>query len=898
MSTFLYAPGIRVYIKTAKHGLLDISDDLSSGTMVRRSDGISTFDFAMNNTQRMYDGVFTPNDRIVVVMKRISWMRTFTGLLTSVPLMSIWPRDVNIRASCSLKRLQYWYWDPNAAQSFQMLSDALSKEVPGVGPNAINDGGITNVVLTILKEVAQWPEEKVHISRIPDTWYDAALKLAKEVAQQASDADAAAIDYMNSLGANGSVGSGTGSGITYNGDAPVMINGKLQPGNYGGETLDASQVGFAQTIYAVGKGMSMSDRDCLLALMCARQESVLRNLSGGDRDSVGLFQQRPSMGWGTVSQIMNPEYAARKFYSVLKTITNRDSMKETAAIQAVQRSGFPDAYQAWLPMAQALMKSLTSMQKTDAPPSITTNHQKMLKDVTDPDSSLSSSSSTTAATGSGIQARPKGTGSGPGGSTPWYGLPPGEFYEYYRPEMRPVLIAFGKWAQSKGWTVLEHPQFEAVSRVHYESGGRLLSLHYTPQGDAMDISRGGMFGGSMSPAGDPGDQLAEEALRWGLACKWKIAPGDHTNHVHVDTSILTNLYGRGLQKLPGYRPGETPPTTINTSGAGAVDFGSGGGVTGDVATQPAVQLQSFSDSSYYNASDPFAKLFGDSPWNPEPDTAQQAFSESLTGVRALMNDQPLLVYIKNLFYSTLRSFSSAPNGDLIAWFPDYYGLWGTAAKMVIEPIELKDFTVDWSDDSLVTHMFTVAGQYGTTGLDLSSGSIGSTGIFTDPSYGDMRTVTRGIATIDMQALMFCMFGIEATPEQGKKFADFIYQRFGARPEYEEMPGLQGPHAEFFSALYKFMFYWSYQYNADIQMTFMPEIWPGMIVQIPEYNFQAYVTTVTHSFSFGEGGGFNTTVNICAPAKMDDTHGVLLGMLEAGDYAGMTTSGPSNAAPSD
>jgi hypothetical protein len=149
--------------------------------------------------------------------------------------------------------------------------------------------------------------------------------------------------------------------------------------------------------------------------------------------------------------------------------------------------------------------------------------------------------------------------------------------------------------------------------------------------------------------------------------------------------------------------------------------------------------------------------------------------------------------------------------------------------------------------------------------------------------------TTGVATIDIPAIMYALFGLEPTKAQAQKFIDFVYKRFGARPDYEQLPGAVGPSGEFFSALYLFMQNWAYQYNSDIELTFMPELWPGMLLQIPTYGFQAYCTTVTHSFQYGPGGFFNTTVNIAAPARLPgrngDSSGNLIGLPIAGGLAG-------------
>lgn len=88
----------------------------------------------------------------------------------------------------------------------------------------------------------------------------------------------------------------------------------------------------------------MSSRDILIAIMAAMQESSLINRPDGDRDSRGLFQQRPSQGWGTAQQVLDPIYASRKFFNTLKGVRNRNNMSLTQAAQSVQKSGYPSAY--------------------------------------------------------------------------------------------------------------------------------------------------------------------------------------------------------------------------------------------------------------------------------------------------------------------------------------------------------------------------------------------------------------------------------------------------------------------------------------------------------------------------------------------------------------------------
>ncbi|WP_116449923.1 hypothetical protein [Blastococcus litoris] len=125
-----------------------------------------------------------------------------------------------------------------------------------------------------------------------------------------------------------------------------------------GVTLTAEQIGNAQTIAQVGRDRGLPDRAIVIALATAQQESRLRNLDHGDRDSLGLFQQRPSQGWGSEDQVQDPVYAAGIFYDRLVQVPGWDTGRLTDVAQAVQRSGFPELYQQHEGMAVELTAAL------------------------------------------------------------------------------------------------------------------------------------------------------------------------------------------------------------------------------------------------------------------------------------------------------------------------------------------------------------------------------------------------------------------------------------------------------------------------------------------------------------------------------------------------------------
>jgi len=123
----------------------------------------------------------------------------------------------------------------------------------------------------------------------------------------------------------------------------------------GGGGFNAAQLGHAKTIAQVGRGMGMSDRDIKIAFATALQESGLRNLAHGDRDSQGLFQQRPSMGWKNVT---DPKTAAESFFRELAKVKNRGSLSVAQAAQKVQRSAYPDAYAKWEDEASTILSQI------------------------------------------------------------------------------------------------------------------------------------------------------------------------------------------------------------------------------------------------------------------------------------------------------------------------------------------------------------------------------------------------------------------------------------------------------------------------------------------------------------------------------------------------------------
>ncbi len=138
--------------------------------------------------------------------------------------------------------------------------------------------------------------------------------------------------------------------------------------------LDRVQAGNAVIIVAVGRRRGLPRRAMVIGIATALQESSLRNLAnrrvpaslalphqgtGSDHDSVGLFQQRPSQGWGTVARLMDPAIAAGLFFDRLVRVRGWQSLSVSAAAQAVQRSAYPSAYRRHQALAERVVEALT-----------------------------------------------------------------------------------------------------------------------------------------------------------------------------------------------------------------------------------------------------------------------------------------------------------------------------------------------------------------------------------------------------------------------------------------------------------------------------------------------------------------------------------------------------------
>jgi hypothetical protein len=797
MPTLLYSPGIRVVIETAGNGIVDVSEDIQNGSLTITENASSSLSLTLVNHRRKYDGIFTPNDLVSVQMKRLRWIPVFAGYLNQVPYFSVYPRNIQLTASDTIKRLKYRLWDPGAEASYALLNST------GTGADGADqvDGGLRDRLITLLTEVADWPARNIHIGRLPDDWSDKMESLREKLAEQW------AIDPVM-LGLSG----------VANGTNPAAAGtGTATPSGPGTGVLPAMR-GKATPLTGFGHMALTGESRTFPAdqWYCAMRWSYAVNSSQGETPSAGITPEQMA--------------EAKTWWRNRKLIVTNPKNNRAIIVRAAD----------WGPNHATGKKIILSTH------ALTTGLGATVDDLLE------------------IRFAPENSELGvttviTQGTTTAGGTPP--------PTTTPQTV---QGASGVRFTAADNLKPNCAAARSF-----IRANWHMPHGIGGYANRN--IGGTNTPS-DHAKGLALDAMVCPLGQRATGADEAKGNAIAMwfvqNPAVFTTKYviwmdrinsGSGWRRY-GHPTGSSGNTvqhrdhvhiSFKNSGqtaAGAMGSGWPGGTPADfnnnVTAGNGADPGSGSGTNLINAFN----------WNPRPDPA----SSMLSGPRALMNDSPVLQTIAVMCQASMRSFMAAPNGDFIAWFPDYFGTYGTAAKMVIRDIELATdgFTISWSDEHLVTHQFTAGSTSG-----FSSGAAPVAGSAAVDIYRMIQT--GGIASVEFPELMAALFNVaEGDPRSGN-FLDpeAILQRFGARVNYQPMGQITGQEAEFWFACHLFQKNWASQFSAAVYLTFMPEVWPGMLLRLETFGFQAYVEQVTHTFGFSEGTGFKTEVRIIAPSAI-------------------------------
>lgn len=833
MGNMFFSPGVKVYIDTERHGILDVSEDISDGSLSLAEKQMSTFNFSLLNHRRKYDGVFTPNDRIHVQMKRITWIPIFSGYLDEVPYASVYPRKVSLKASCTLKRIKYRFWDAGSEAATELLRNA---SIPGAEFEQ-QDGGLRDKIIAVLTEVGDWPRQNIHIGMIPDEWADRLEPLREALEEEIGISTdsvglAGAVNGRNaaSMGTRFLTPEGPGTGLL------PQMRGKAGVQNFINRELELTA---PERGGPGGPGTSDGFNDEWYVIM--RWPYRQSDLPRDNPDSKHLSPENTT--------------AAMRWWKNRKILVVNPQNNRGVVLRAVDWGPDPSSQYDVLMSGRALRNVLQAEPGTSMEIRFADEHSPlgplMLESPGNQDPGSSGSSA-----GEVFPAQPEHVDSASG------------LRFTSRNNLRPHVAAaydFIKraWEQSGTIGGFSDRNIEGTNRKSDHAKGLALDVHVCSIGSEPTEEQIA-FGNSVAQwfASNP-DVFDVNYIIWRdrinsgkgwtdyRSGEWRGGgqhpdpTQGHRDHVHISFNSST-LREPGPMGNPW--PGATDPRlTTTVSGPGVVPTGAGFG-------------------SLFEGSGPLLGAATD--WVPVSDP----WSAALSGPLTLLNDTSLYETVAKLCEASMRSYMSAPNGDFIAWFPDYFGQYGTAGVMVVRDIELLDdgFTIAWSDKNLVTHQFT-AGVYHGLAVGGDAG-----GIVTIHNKLD----TRGIATVEFPELMRALFNVPQEYAKAKYFrdAEAILDRFGARPNYRPLNMILSGDAEFWWAVHLLQRSWASQFSTRVNLSFMPEVYPGMLLRLESHDLQVYVTAVTHSFDMETG--FSTQATVIAPSATDRSG--LYGLPLAGD----------------
>lgn len=832
MTTLVYSPGVVVAIETANDGLVDISEDLISGNVTLRENASHNFSVRFNNTYRKYDGIFTPNDRVVIQLKRLKWLQVFAGYLDDVPYYSTYHRVVELSGQCTLKVFKNWPWDARSEKALNLLESARTRD-----DTLTQDGGASVIAAKVITDVVGWPADRIHIGRVPDQW----INKFRDVYRAVSDDVLAASEVI--------------------GTNPILSGAVSSPGGVN-PSAPGEEVGVGQVDIANDMGV------ILLTIRTLESGGNYQAINRGDGQgdiASGAYQFVTST-WNNyggykdayLAPVATQDNKAREYVTtILSSYGNRlvnipygwyypAVFRNPALLDQVPAAGEGNQLtirqygEKWVSTYSSIYQQV--MGKA---PDLSTGPVPV-GGVTTPGPSGSPTQNSSDA----IYPIPGGVQALDYQRVAWGGFSNGR-----------IPQSAMKYSGGIGWG---HPAavnamallIEAGNQAGFDfrggcyrsyeeqvRGAEQSGLFATPGrsihgwGLAMDFTI--LTGNSSKYSRYTRDQLYDtDEYRWLANNAWKYGWGHPTwaqrggskpEPWHWEFFAFENF-----RNSPEARPG----VGFNPSAQGANPFGTLDNVLGS----DNLQEQLFGAIRF---------------WTHEDEIDEE--SVVLTGIRATMNDTPVMQTIDDFIGVANRSYCAAPNGDFIAWFPDYWGEYDMAGRINVELVELRDFSVRWSDRSLVTHQFVE----GPLGVGANKGPLPN-------GWRDALSAqtTAGIATVEIPRFLESILNHGGNQYPWLRDPAVLLQRFGARINRQFVGSISGKKQEFWYATHLFLQAWAGMFTANVPLTFMPEVFPGMLLCIPELKVQFYVRSVTHSWNMANDVGFTTNVDVMAPSATD------------------------------
>ena len=867
---FFYSPDVRIFINSiTKGGIIEVSDDFMSLTIDRNINAVSTASIYLANNgfkytpasknfsaTNVHPPVINTMDEIIIFLKKESYYQYFTGFVTYAPIVTLIPEPILINASCTLYKAQNSFWDAGAIE-YEGIIPGILQNAQIFGGNVQNtDGGVATGMTRLLTLVANWNKNDIHIGGVPPLWVSFATNVYKQTQIQLKDKNATSFkDIINFLEVTG----GNSSSIT-----DTTTQGKTGINNGTVSSLGVSDAPPGTALRGITSGDTITATFATVSEMKSYENvghkrtpdvsTIVKNTNDTQfwvavpftyfASEVG--DQATAEQW--LKGAMGPlEYPTVAQVGRLLLITNTAGGK-VRQIQAHASYAIKDSLQ--LNGSDIILSeaAFISLGGTTSPSSSILNNISIDGWVNPSNKNLKGGP-----VAASIPPSPRSKGVAPQ-SASQNGVFPQWEYNLLNPrlstsELGPSASPSAK-ARNSNYEQWEYEllsglggnpnqlpvSLEALARMAHMEGGaghfNWLNISSPPQYPiigATGVLKGNPDYIAVFPntaAGVAGTIEFFNNSTYSQAFKRELLNPNATL-ASIAASMQGSSWGQADINAVLYGSSAAPTNQGNPNNIAGLNNSTGN--------------YNFNTTQGVVGFDANSTILAGSP-------------------RAFITDVSVLSTLTTLSTMGLREFQSGPDGSFLSWYPDYFGLYGTAPVLSVYDIEIIDFSIYHDDTQLYTHI-------GVSGDPTSIGSV---------SLVDWL-MTNGIITIENNAILGLLFGTDpatistsmnsllAQKIDINTFAKQFLKRYGMRPYVDSEPMIRSELMEFMYALQEFLYLWSQQYATNVTFTFMPELYPGMLIEIADHGIQVYVQSVSQSCS--RDGGFTTNAVVTSPTRI-------------------------------
>lgn len=922
MQRFVYNPRVEAFISLSSTGqIIDISDDIVSGEVIRRINQASEASIVLQNKDGRYtrsQARITPMDRIIIRMSRVGDpFLVFSGYVDEVPYFQLYPGDVTIRCTCPIKLLMNTYFDPGlpaVTSFFESLGFSYNASTGSLYDNNMStqnvlgnldiNFGVGEVLIETMHTIGGWNRDNIVVESLPDDFLTtvASSFLAAKTEQEAEAQQGLTfLTQLFGMGNDGGQGAGTTSSNTSG-------TGASSGTATGGGTISPASGGHLAFADAVAQATGL-DAGVLVAWANSEGGLYYNDMNLSSNGPNASFSGVPIIGTytatggtGSFSKFATPADGVTEFVYWIENFTNYAGIKNSAGqspqaqIQAIVDSPW-DAGHYGSSAAEIAAHGIPSGHYSGPHLFADYNSLNLGSQATQPSTPASGSSTSGTGMPQAAQGTPASTSTtSPTSNSAATGVYSSPFSSLaginperidqgvdYAFSTTPDLLAIGNGIVTgiiPNWFAGAEGQNQPFVWYELLDGDQKGAFVYYAEGINVAVTVGqrvvrGQKIGTYTNDGGTGLEIGYATQSGSVIDPYNGRPdGTATDGgkrfanflVSLGVPILTSDLTRD-----GANPGTGASTTVATGLAG---------VTNSTSATAPLTIEDVRDTALQTN---FAFL--------QLSSNDQGLSLVLTGEYALANDVPLMNWISTIVPAGGRDYMSLPDGRFFAFFADPFGWFGRNPStgqpkdpyLRVTDMELIDLTIQRSDQNIVTHLFTVG----------SSAAPGGVGNIFNYTQSDMIASVEEAAFPNFINVSSDSPDDPLTPEAAGTFDPVQFlNRYGPRPLVNDAPDLSSHLLIWMVSWKKFTELWAQQYTATASMTFLPEIMPGMLVEFGSTAGEVglltmYVDGCTHSFNMSSG--FTTSASLSAPAAINSQ---LSGLPNAIVALPGTTSAPT------